>query len=118
MRITQTAITFLATFFCIANPLFASANTEITEACKAYAEDLKRITLKNSKFSGDNYVISIWDIEAAPINPNTPTTGKPIIAACTSTALWANDGQTYIDYNIEYTQGDEIVTIMYLPHGF
>jgi hypothetical protein len=88
-----------------------------TAECKSWAEDLKKISLNNKHTSGDNYIRSLFNIKSAPANSETPVTGKPIIRSCTATALWANDGQTFVDYNIEHNEGDESVTIMYYPYG-
>lgn len=118
MQAPRTLMALAASLLCIYTTPPALANSEMTEICKSYAEDLKKITEKNKNTSNGNYVISIWDVQSASINPDTPTTGKPIVASCTSVALWANDGQTFIDYNIEYSKGDENVWIMYRPHGF
>ena len=118
MQAPRTLMTLAASLLCIFTTSSAQANSEMTEICKSYAESLQEITEKNKNTSNGNYVISLWDIQSAPINPDTPTTGKPIVASCTSVALWANDGQTFIDYNIEGAEGDENVKIMYLPHGF
>jgi len=98
-------------------PLVADPQDTATIECKSWAEDLKEISEKNKNTSNGNYIVSLFAIKSAPINPETPVTGKPIIRSCTATALWENDGQTFIDYNIEQSEGDDFVTIMYYPYG-
>lgn len=98
----------------LANQLAVDESMEDT--CTVYADGVRELTYKRKQFSGDNFITSIFSVEAAKKNPKTPTTGNPIIASCTATALWANDGQTFIDFNVEEKDRDKVI-LMYYPHG-
>jgi hypothetical protein len=89
----------------------------MSDTCTVYANDVRELTYKRKQLSGENFITSIFNVEAATKNPKTPNTGNPIIASCTATALWANDEQTFIDFNVE-EKDRETVTLMYYPHGY